>query len=173
MPGQTSGFPGTSPGRTGVLQRSRRRRRLSFSSSGILLHADTHTARVPFTDGERLARSISECSGNRIEKWVSRHAGTILSRGESSRRTEEDTHEPLNAVVARPLQTSVFSAVKANLRREKRYWVSTPRGVTSFYKPQCFTRKMDNVKPLLVPLLDVRTCNFTCRVGSSDSELAA
>lgn len=136
MPGQKlAGFPGTSAGRPRVLQRNPTTTTTTTTFFLLLGNSITrgHTQLAfPFTDrGERLARSISERSGNRIEKWVSRHAGTILSGGGNSRRTEEDTHEPLNAVAVRPrknlaLQTSVFSAVKANLRREKRYWVLSP-----------------------------------------------
>lgn len=126
----------TSRGRPGVLQRS------PTTTFFLLLGNSITRGRTQLVflsrTGERLARSISERGGNRIEKWVSRHAGTILSGVESSRRTEEDTHEPLNAVVVRPRENLALAdecifCCQSEFTPRKKILASTGRVVTTVF----------------------------------------
>lgn len=100
----------------------------SLCSDWIPLHANP--ARIPFTDGN--LRDGLSIQANGIEKWVSRHARTILSRRRGWRGKKGHTYETLNAGPARSTRRSppaqlYFLALTAKLTKMNSPSVLPPR----------------------------------------------
>lgn len=120
------------------------------------------TTRIPFTDEKpnsraplslsapRAApathRSVLYNRANRIGKWVSRHARTILSMKlarEEGKKTPRRLWMPDSSVSWKKVvaSTSIFSAVKANLRKKKKRGEKRRGGAGEKKSTRCETRK--------------------------------